>query len=174
MRRLDMEMRLAEMDDWEERPEATDDEGDEDRGVEKSELLLFVAVPMGYDAIGCCCSGEAAVGTPEACKETVEVVETGVGTEGVEARDDATDTLEAMGRGGISSTGWWAAEVWMGERMDADRRWRAVVDDVLAMLSGRRRTLGRPEEEGEDEMVLELVLPEGGGDGEGLLGRDWV
>jgi hypothetical protein len=37
-----MDMRLLDIDDWEERPEPTDDEGEVDRGVEKSEAELEV------------------------------------------------------------------------------------------------------------------------------------
>jgi hypothetical protein len=36
--RLEMDMRLLDIEDCEERAETTDEEGEDDRGVEKSEL----------------------------------------------------------------------------------------------------------------------------------------
>ena len=46
--RLETDMRLLDIDECEERAEATDEEGEDDRGVEMSEL----AVLKEYDAIG--------------------------------------------------------------------------------------------------------------------------
>lgn len=43
MRREDIDMRLLEMDDWEDRPEITEAEGEMDRGVEMSELDVLYA-----------------------------------------------------------------------------------------------------------------------------------
>ena len=49
MRRLEeMHMRLLDIDDWEERPETIEEDGEVDRGVEMSELDVLKA----YDAIG--------------------------------------------------------------------------------------------------------------------------
>lgn len=42
MRRLeDIDRRLLDMDDWEERAEATDDDGEDERGVDMSELEVL-------------------------------------------------------------------------------------------------------------------------------------
>ena len=48
MRRLEMDMRLLDIEDWEERPETTEADGEMDRGVLMSELEVLKA----YDAIG--------------------------------------------------------------------------------------------------------------------------
>jgi hypothetical protein len=39
LREEEIDMRLLEIDDWDERPDATEEDGEIDRGVEISELL---------------------------------------------------------------------------------------------------------------------------------------
>ncbi len=57
-RRLDdRDMRLLDIEDWEERAEAMDEEGDVERGVETSDELAVLN--CWYDAIGTmACAGE--------------------------------------------------------------------------------------------------------------------
>jgi len=49
-RREDMDMRLVDIDDWEDRPETTEEDGEVDRGVERSDWEP--AELYAYDAIG--------------------------------------------------------------------------------------------------------------------------
>lgn len=49
--REEMDMRLLDIEDWDERPETTD-AGEIDRGVEISELEVLLLV-KGYDAMAC-------------------------------------------------------------------------------------------------------------------------
>lgn len=55
LREDEMDMRLElDMDDCEDRADATEDEGEVDRGVEMSELMMLA----GYEAIACANAGK--------------------------------------------------------------------------------------------------------------------
>jgi hypothetical protein len=55
LREEETDMRLLDIDDWEERPDATEEEGEVDRGVEISEVLVDVVL-KAYDAAMACVS----------------------------------------------------------------------------------------------------------------------
>lgn len=82
-------MRLLDIDDWEERPETIEEDGEVDRGVETSELDVLKA----YDAIGSMACARGPRGDDRSEKRT--------GEKALAARNCSLATNGWMARAGL-------------------------------------------------------------------------